>query len=241
MKKTISFVWNDALPLVQEGDDIWKIIVDHFTDILDWDVFVIAQKIVSKAEWRIINLEELHTSDQAKKLAESTWRSAWLCQAIINESEEILESHWKVIVTKMKNGLICTSAGIDTSNIREWWKYVVLLPKDPDESAKLIQEQIEKITWLKIAIIINDSLGHPNRNGSIGMAIWISGIASLEKWNWEDLYWNTSQPKISLVDEIAAWASILMWQWNEGIPVVQVRWVKYTRDEKSSITDTIKG
>lgn len=239
MSYTISFIPSQDLPLYKKWDNIWQSIVDHFPNIENWDIFVVAQKIVSKVEWMIVNLDTIKISEKAKDLAERTWRTPWLCQAIINASKEIVEIKWKVIVTRLESWMICTSAWIDKSNIEDWWRNVILLPKDSDESAKFIREEIERLTKVKVVVIISDSLWHPNRNWSIGMAIWISWIASLEISSQKDLYWNVSSPKISKVDEIAAWASLLMWQWDQWIPIVQVKWVKYTRDEKSSIKDTI--
>jgi coenzyme F420-0:L-glutamate ligase / coenzyme F420-1:gamma-L-glutamate ligase len=229
-----------GIPHINEGDDIAQIIFDRMPQLEDNDIVVIAQKIISKAEGRIKDLRNVSPSQEALDLSQRTGRDARLCQVIIEESVEILEVKGKVVVTKMRNGMICTSAGVDKSNLEsDGGNKVVLLPDDADGSAKLIREKLEGLLKKEIAVIISDSLGHPNRQGAIGQAIGFSGIAGLEGAKGKDFYGNSSGAIINIVDQIASAASILMGQSNEGQPVIVVRGMKYQRDLDSGISSVI--
>ena len=206
----------------------------------DGDVVVIAQKIISKTEDRIIDLRDLTVTTEAEELAKKTGRAAPFCQAIINESAKIVETKGKVIVTDLPNGMRVTSAGIDKSNIdTDGGNKIILLPEDSDVSAKTIYDTIKQETGKTIPVIINDSLGHPYRGGSIGKAIGLHGIAGLETPKSVDLNDNSSSPIINRVDELSSAASILMGQGNEGVPVVVIKGAKYTPSETSSIDEII--
>lgn len=237
--KRIEFLWIENLPHFQLNHNIAVEILKVFSDFENWDIVVIAQKIVSKVEWRIVDLLTIEPTERAFELANQTWRDPAFCQVLLDESKKITKIKWKTIETELDNWMICTSAWIDKSNVIHNWKSIILLPKDSDLSAKKIREELENFTKKSLVVIINDSLWHPNRMWSIWMAIWISWISSLEKKSWVDLYWNISTPTISLIDEIAAAASIIMWQSDEWIPVVVSRWVKFTRDLESNISGAL--
>ncbi len=232
----------DDIPFINEGDDLAEIILSKYPNIEDGDIFIIAQKIVSKAEGRIIQLSNLTVSKEAQKLADRTGRDPRFCQAVINESSQIIEVKGKVIVVKHKNGMVCTSAGIDKSNIdSKEGNQVILLPEDPDRSARVIRENIERSTRKQIAVIINDSLGQPNRQGSTGQAIGFSGIKPFPPTNERrtDFYGNPSNPMNNIIDEIASSASLLMGQSNEGRPIVVLKGLKFTRDLQAKLSDIL--
>lgn len=228
-------------PLIQENDNLGDIITNNYADLFEsGDILVIAQKVVSKAEGRILDLRTLKVSKEAENLAKKTGRNPQFCQAILNESRNIFETKGKVIVTDMPNGMRVTSAGIDKSNIdTDEGKKVILLPLDSDKSAKEIYNKIKKSTGKNIPVIINDSLGHPYRGGSVGKAIGLFGISALEVHTTEDLNKNISKPIINRVDELASAASIIMGQGNQGIPVVLIKGAQYTASEDSSISEII--
>jgi len=238
--KSISLHAIPDVPRIQKGDDIAQIIFERMPDLEENDVVVIAQKIISKAEGRIRDLRDVQPTPEALELAQRSGRDARLCQVIIEESAEILEVKGKVVVTKLRNGMVCTSAGVDKSNLEsDNGNKVVLLPEDADKSAREIREKLESLLGKEVAVIVSDSLGHPSRHGSVGQAIGISGIAGLDKAKGADFYGNSTGAIINVVDQVASAASILMGQSDEGQPVVVVRGVKYQRDLNAGISSVI--
>ncbi len=226
-------------PLVKPGDDLGEMVMDYADSIQDRDIIVIAQKIVSKAEDRLIWLDTVIPSEYALELARKTGRSPEFCELVLRESKSIIDIKGKVIVVEHNNGMVCTSAGIDMSNIdQEDRQRVVLLPLDADASAEKIRKRIESQVR-EVSVIISDSLGNANRGGSIGAAIGFSGIKGLEQKTGPDLYGKIGKPLMNIVDRVAAAASILMGESAEGKPVVIVRGVDYTRDIRSKLSDIL--
>jgi coenzyme F420-0:L-glutamate ligase/coenzyme F420-1:gamma-L-glutamate ligase len=229
------------IPLIQPGADLPVLIIeaaehDGLT-LADGDVVVIAQKIVSKAEGRIVHLADVTPSPRAEKLARLTGRDARLCQLYLDESTAITAVNGRHVVTVHRLGFVGTGAGVDMSNVGERADgNAVLLPADPDASARAIRSAIKDRTGATIAIIICDSFGSPVRDGAIGAAIGIAGIRHVEQpENDADLFGNPSKPMMNRVDEIASAASILMGQTAAARPVVVGRGVPYTVDEHASI------
>lgn len=232
-------------PLIKTGDNISQVILDSCNsnniDIKPNDIIVIAQKIVSIAEDAIVNLNNVIASAEAQKMAEKTGRSPEECQVFLDESSEILDIIGRHVITRHKIGYVCTSAGIDKSNVSDKKnRLVTLLPKNPDESARKIRHQIASSTGINTAVIIIDSMGKPYRRGSIAEAIGIARIKALEEKESVDLYGNSSKSQVALVDEVAAGASILMGEANEKTPVIIVRGVTYTSSENANIKDLLK-
>jgi coenzyme F420-0:L-glutamate ligase / coenzyme F420-1:gamma-L-glutamate ligase len=237
------------LPLLEGGEDVGDLIVDacqkaQFT-IENRDVVVIAQKFVSKAEYRVHRLDEFQPSPQALALAEKTGRDPRICEAYLEESDEILEigrptRHGRMVMTRHKSGFVAQGAGIDQSNITaSEVPHLVLLPKDSDGSARGIRSRIRERTGREVAVIINDSFGRLDRLGSMGMAIGFSGIQAVERRAQTDLFGGHITPVIALVDELSAAASMLMGQGDEGRPVVIVRGAPFTPAEKAGIRDLV--
>lgn len=240
MHSTISLHAIPDIPLVKGGEDIAQLIYTTATAsrlvIEANDVIVIAQKIVSKAEQEIVKLSDITPSDFALELAQKTGRDPRLCQVYINESEAILYTKGRMVITKHRLGFDCSGAGVDRSNIAPHEEeMVVLLPRDPDASARNIRDGIRNLIGKNVACIINDSFGRAGREGSIGTAIGIAGIAALEKRCQSDLFGNPSNSEIALIDEIAGAASLLMGQANEKYPVVIVKGVQYNIDDNASL------
>lgn len=228
------------LPVVSEGDDLARLIhVSAIEDgfvFEDGDVIVVAQKIVSKAEGATVRLSDVDPSLRAVELARATGRDARLCEVYLRESREILEIRGTMIVTRHRLGFVCTSAGVDRSNVGpSGAEVVLLLPQDPDASARRIRSRLRSLAGCDIAVIISDSFGKPDRDGAIGVAIGIAGIRHLEEYESCDLFGKESSPQINLIDELAGAASMLMGETGEGRPVVVIRGVPYTRDESASI------
>lgn len=239
-----------ALPgigLIQPGDDLAAIIVDaaksdSFT-FTDGDVVVVASKIVSKAENRIVDLADVTPSERALRLSERTGRDARLCQLYLNESKAILNIKGRHIVTVDRRGFQGTGAGVDMSNIGlRSQGHAILLPDDPDASARGIRTGIHDRTGARVAVLVSDSFGSDLRDGAFGAAIGIAGIRHLEEPDGEhDLYNNPSRPLMNRVDEIASAASILMGQTDAARPVIVGRGATYTADEDASILRLLVG
>jgi coenzyme F420-0:L-glutamate ligase/coenzyme F420-1:gamma-L-glutamate ligase len=238
-----------GIPLASGGEDVGEIIVERCGaadfEILDRDVVVIAQKLVSKAEHRVYKLDDFDPSPEARTLADRTGRDPRMCEAYLQESDEILEvgrptRHGLMVMTRHKIGFVAQGAGIDQSNICAGDEsHLIMLPRDPDASARGIRARIRELTDREVAVIINDSFGRLDRLGSMGMSIGFAGISAVERRKQTDLFGGHITPVIALVDELSAAASMLMGQGNEGVPVVIVRGAPYTTDEESGIRDLL--
>ena len=205
----------------------------------DNDILVIAQKIVSKAEGRAVNLARVIPSTRAVELARETEKDARLVELILQESNEVIRTRLGTIIVEHKLGFVCANAGIDHSNVagvgnatEEW---VLLLPAEPERSAQAIRQEIETRTRKRIGILIIDSHGRAWRNGTVGIAIGIAGLPGLQDLRGEpDLFGFTLRiTQVGVADELAAAASLVMGQASEGIPVVHVRGFPYPLREAS--------
>lgn len=240
MVKSVRIIPVMGIPLIKRGDNLGQIIKEQCIRnqiiVKDDDIIVVAQKIISKSEGLIIRLKNISPSKRARELSNLTGRDPRLCQVYLDESSEIISIKGRMVIARHKFGFICSSAGVDRSNVAPRDKEMVaLLPRDPDNSAKKIREYLKKSLGKTAAVIINDSFGREGRDGSVGIAIGIAGISHLESRKQKDIYENESNSRIAIVDELAAAASIIMGQANERIPVVIIRGVSYTREENASI------
>lgn len=227
----LSFIPVRGLPLIRTGDDIGEQISlaleasgDSF---LPADVLVVAQKIVSKSEGRLVPLGDVIPSDKARDLAEQSQKDPRLVELILRESRDIVRVRPGLIVVEDVRGFICANAGIDRSNVLQKGKSeeVALLPVDPDASALSIRQRLMELTGVPLAVIINDSHGRAFREGTVGVAIGVAGMSALsDRRGDQDLTGYILQHTvIGLADEIASGASLLMGPADEGIPAVVVR------------------
>jgi coenzyme F420-0:L-glutamate ligase/coenzyme F420-1:gamma-L-glutamate ligase len=225
------------IPLIRHGDNLADIIVGALQKnaivLAENDILVIAQKIVSKAEGRAVNLARVTPSQRAIELAGKTEKDARLVELILQESSEVLRTRLGTIIVEHKLGFVCANAGIDHSNVagagNETEEWVLLLPEEPDRSARSICQQIESQTGRRIGVLIIDSHGRAWRNGTVGIAIGIAGLPGLQDLRGEsDLFGFTLQiTQVAVADELAAGASLVMGQASEGTPVVHVRGFPY--------------
>ena len=228
-----------GLPLIQPGDDLPQLILDAIRSggpaLRTGDILVLAQKIVSKAENRLVHLPDLPVSPRAAGLADETGKDPHLVQAILDESREVLRSRPGLIVVEHRLGFVCANAGIDHSNVRGSDDWVLLLPEDPDRSAAGIRAALETATGARIGVLIIDSHGRAWRNGTVGVVIGLSGLPGLvDKRGEADLFGRELVATvIGAADELAAGASLVMGQAGEGTPVVHVRGFPYPLGEGS--------
>lgn len=227
------------IPLIRQGDNLADIVLNSLSvDLQDNDILVLAQKIVSKSEGWMVNLADVKPSQKAIELAHQTEKDARLVELMLQESNEVVRFRKGVIVVEHKLGFICANAGIDHSNVLgdgDNKDVVLLLPENPDKSAKQIRDEIKKRTNKNIGVMIIDSHGRAWRNGTVGICIGLSGIpAVIDERGWKDLFGYTLQATIiGVADELAAAASLVMGQAAEGTPVVHVRGFPYPLGEGS--------
>jgi coenzyme F420-0:L-glutamate ligase / coenzyme F420-1:gamma-L-glutamate ligase len=197
------------------------------------DVLVIAQKIVSKSEGCYVDYSKLVPSERAYDLGNICGKDPQLVQLILNESNEVLRVSAGVLVVEHRSGFVSANAGVDHSNIdhkaKDHEKWALLIPEDADQSAEQLRISIKKNTGKDVGILIIDSHGRAWRNGTVGVTIGLSGLdALIDKRGQYDLYGNQLQATIiAAVDELAAGASLVMGQADEGTPVVLVKGYPY--------------
>ncbi len=227
--------------LIEEGANLPALIVAACRrtriTLRDFDILVVAQKIVSKAEGRIIDLEGLRVSPRAARVAREVRKGSPLTAAILGESRRLIRMARGHLIVEHKLGMILANAGIDRSNASLRSGVVTLLPRDPDRSARRLREGVMDRAGLgELAVIIADSLGRPFRHGSVGTAIGLAGISPLRDYRGKkDLYGYVLRSSLEAVaDEISSLANLLMGQGDEGMPVVIVRGLEYQRRQASA-------
>jgi coenzyme F420-0:L-glutamate ligase/coenzyme F420-1:gamma-L-glutamate ligase len=227
-----------GIPAVHAGDDLARLVLDGLARsderLCDGDVLVLAQKIVSKAEGRAVRLADVMPSKRARELASQCEKDPRLVELILSEAAEVLRVRPGLIIVVHRLGFVLANAGIDRSNIEpdtDEAERVLLLPRDPDGSARALRAALVATTNADVAVIINDSLGRAWRNGTIGTALGASGLPALADLRGRsDLFRRTLQAtEVGLADEIAAAASLLMGQADEGRPIVLVRGLAFER------------
>ena len=232
-----------GIPLVQAGADLGEIVLHALQraglTLQDGDVLVLAQKIVSKAEGRQINLATVQPTTRARELAVQIDKDARLVELVLQESREILRIRPGTIIVEHRLGFVCANAGIDHSNVagegnpaEEW---VLLLPADPDGSAQRLRHSLEQASGVRIGVMIIDSHGRAWRQGVVGVSIGLAGMPGLvDLRGTPDLFGYTLRiTQIGAADELAAAASLVMGQAAEGTPVVHVRGFPYMLREGS--------
>jgi coenzyme F420-0:L-glutamate ligase/coenzyme F420-1:gamma-L-glutamate ligase len=232
-----------GIPLIQPGDDlpviIQKSLKDSAITLEDGDVLVLAQKIVSKAEGRLVNLTQVVPSEKARQLAEIVQKDERFIELVLLESNSILRVRLGTLIVEHKLGFVCANAGIDHSNVWGPWgnqeDWVLLLPENPDKSARIIRQALLETSGAQIGVVIIDSHGRAWRNGVVGIAIGFSGIPGIVDLRGKaDLFgYQLRVTQVATVDELAAGASLLMGQAAESSPVIYVHGFPYPLRESS--------
>jgi coenzyme F420-0:L-glutamate ligase / coenzyme F420-1:gamma-L-glutamate ligase len=223
-------------PHVRPGDDVAALLLAALrqADIVlqDGDVLAIAQKVISKAEGRLVILDDVQPGERAVELAAATDKDPRLVELILQESDDVSRYKKGVLVTRHRLGFTSANAGIDRSNVAQTGssETVLLLPLDPDGSAAAIRLALEEALGVSLGVVITDSHGRPFRLGTVGVAIGVSGIPALwDRRGEPDLYgYRLQHTDVGVADEIAAAASLLMGQGAEGRPVILLRGLHFT-------------
>lgn len=226
-----------GFPDVRPGADLAAMIVEvfRFNDVApeEGDVLVLAQKVVSKAEGAVVNLNEVRPRREALTLAADSQKDPRLCQVIIDESKTIVRVRPGLIIAEHRLGFICANAGVDRSNVGLGDDWVSVLPKDPNASAARLAQALQKTLGVEGAVIVNDTHGRPWREGAVGVAIGVAGLEPLFSYiGQEDLYGYVLHSSIEgVADELAATASLLQGQAAEGTPLVLIRGARFEPGE----------
>ncbi len=218
-----------GIPAIHAGDALGAVIAAAMQHaglrLQPGDVVVIAQKLVSKAEGRIVRLSEVKASPEAVALATATEKEPAMAQLIIDESRSILRHRPGVIIAEHKLGMVLANAGIDRSNVSTDRDEVLLFPLDPDRSARDIKTALDAVAGGPLGVVIADSVGRAWRMGTTGMAIGSAGVEALANLRGRrDLNGRVLEvSEHAIADSVASAAELLMGEADEGTPVIIVR------------------
>ncbi len=219
-----------GIPLVQPGDDLAILIVEKSLaaglPLMSGDILVVAQKIVSKAEGRLIHLADVTPGAEALRLAQVTGKDPRVVQTILDDSRAVVRARAGILIVEQNSGWICAHGGLDRSNVApEKAETVALLPTDADASAEEMRRRIQAQTHTTIAVLISDSHGRPWKIGTVGVCIGCAGLPTIwDQRGLTDLYgYELSSSEECIADELCAAASLIMGQSDEGRPAVIIR------------------
>jgi coenzyme F420-0:L-glutamate ligase/coenzyme F420-1:gamma-L-glutamate ligase len=232
-----------GIPLIHPGDDLAAIVLAALPrlglSLQDGDILVFAQKVVSKSEGRLVNLVGITPSPRASELALQIDKDPRLVELILRESNAVLRTRPGTIIVEHRLGFVCANAGIDHSNVageaNELEEWVLLLPQDPDASARRLRSHLEAGSGAALGVLVIDSHGRAWRLGTVGVAVGISGMPGLlDLRGKSDLFgYNLRITQVGVADELAAAASLMMGQAGEGTPIIHVRGFPYPLREAS--------
>jgi coenzyme F420-0:L-glutamate ligase/coenzyme F420-1:gamma-L-glutamate ligase len=233
---TVTLTAVPGIPLIEPGDDLARILIDALRRaglvLRDRDVLVIAQKIVSKAEGRYVELDAVRPSSRANELAGVTAKDPRHVEVVLAESSEVVRHREGLLITEHRLGFVMANAGVDQSNIAhgDGRERVLLLPEDPDGTCAALKAELDEVFEAEVGVVISDSFGRPWRNGVVGVALGAAGIPSLKnRVGTPDLFGRPLRvTEIAFADEVAAAASMIMGQGAEGLPVVHVRGLRWS-------------
>jgi len=220
-----------GMPLIRRGDDIGGRIVqagkESGVTIESGDVVVVTQKIVSKAEGRIVNLSAMKPSTFANSIAQQMNRDPRHVEAILRETSRIIRMRDNHLIVETKHGFVCANAGIDRSNV-EGEDQVSLLPEDPDRSAEMIRRRLKELTGADVAVIISDTFGRAWRMGHVNFAIGVAGMKPMRDYRGEpDMFNHTLRVTfMAIADELASAAELVMNK-RDRVPVAIIKGYHY--------------
>ncbi|MDP2965710.1 MAG: coenzyme F420-0:L-glutamate ligase [Pelolinea sp.] len=246
----LKFTQIEGIPLIQAGDNIAEILLYSIKNqeilIEDGDILAVTSKIISKAEDRLVYLNEVQPSEKALELGKIINRDPRLMELVLSESKEIVRATEQAIIVEHKLGFICANAGIDHSNVQgkygkkeDWY---LLLPQVPDQSAERIRDYFKEKTDKDIGVIVIDSHGRPWRKGTVGVIIGTSQVPALVDLRGKsDLFgYHLKISEVAAGDELAGAASMMMGQADEKIPAIHVKGFPYQL-RNSSIAEVLRS
>lgn len=224
----ISIIPVHGLPEIREGDDLAAMVVE-LIELADDDVLVLAQKAVSKAEGRLIRIDSVEASEHAIELAGDE-RDPREVEIILREAKRIVRERGPLVIAETVHGFICASAGVDHSNAPEHG-ILVLLPDDPDASARLARDRVHELTGRTVGVVITDSFGRPFRQGTTDVAIGVAGIPPVIdlRGTTDRIGYELRASRVAIADEIAGAADLARGK-AEGVPAVVVRGLRLEGD-----------
>lgn len=233
-----------GFPLVKPGDDLLALTLAGLSAaglrLQDGDVLAFAQKVVSKAEGRLVDLATVAPSARARELAAVTQKDPRFVEVVLRETREVLRARYNTLIVEHRLGFVCANAGVDRSNVGPHGEgqpeTLLCLPADPDDTCQRLRAGLRAATGADVGVLINDSHGRAWRQGTVGVAIGAAGLpALLDLRGKPDLFEYALQvTQVGLADELAAAASCLMGQADEGRPVIHLRGVPYPFREGSA-------
>ena len=229
---TIAIIPVPGVPQIQPGDDLQALLLAAIdaakVGLKDGDILVLCQKIVSKAEGAVVDLGTVTPSTFARQIADMWDKDPRMVEVVLNESSRIVRMKNGVVITESKHGWVCANSGVDASNTLAD-DVVILLPKDPDASARRLRSAIERERGISIGVIITDTFGRPWRDGLVEFALGVSGLDPLDDQRGEEDLQGRElhHTVIAVADELAAAAGLLM-EKSAAMPAVIVRGYRYT-------------
>lgn len=242
MSTTISITAIEGIPEIRSGDNLSAVISSALRaqklDLHEHDIIVVAQKIVSKAEGRTLDLRTVTPSPRALALARETRKDARLVEVILSESQEVIRVAPDVLIVRHRLGFVMANAGIDQSNVPsiDGEQNVLLLPTEPDVAARFLRVRLEQDWQCTLGIIISDSFGRPWRNGVVNVAIGAAGLPSLidRRGEVDRSGRKLEMTEVAFADAIAAGAALAMGEAAEGVPVARVRGLVWQAQERDA-------
>ncbi len=206
---------------------IWTALRDQDERLEPGDVVVVTQKVVSKAEGRLVRLADVEPSVFARRYAQQWGKDPRYVEIVLRESRRVVKMDRGVLVTETYHGFVCANAGVDESNV-DGGEQVCLLPLDPDASAARLRAQLSRLAGVELAVVISDTFGRPWRNGLVNVAIGVAGLSPIQSYVGQtDPYGYVMQvSEIALADELASAAELVMGKIDQ-VPVALVRGVRY--------------
>ena len=236
MTNSISIIPLLGIPEIKPGDDLVKMVIDaafkQDVTIEDRDIFVFAQKIVSKSEGRIVKINDVSPSPFAIETGKLLDKDPRIVEIILRESRRIVKMDRGRLIVENTKGIVCANAGVDMSNV-SGGMHATLLPKDPDESAKRFAEGFKKELGVDVAVIITDTVGRPWRDGLVQVAIGCYGIRPLKDYRGrkDSKGYDLRATALAVADEISSAAGLVMGK-TEGMPVAIVRGYEYEKSKE---------
>lgn len=234
----IQIIGLNRIPLVKVGDSIGDYVVraaqEQGLQIVDGDVVVVAQKIVSKAEGRVVQLKDVTPSALAEAVARASGKDPRHVETILREAESIVKMKAGHLIVETRHGFVCANAGVDRSNVDEK-DAVVLLPKDPDKSAREIRQKVLELTGANVGVIVSDTFGRAWRVGQVNVAIGVAGLQPLTDYRGsKDMFgYILNVTQMAIADELASAAELIMRK-RDGIPAVIIKGFEYAQKDGSA-------